>query len=266
MFDQIVAALNENPYLGVALVFLLCGLGFPLPEEIVLLAAGYVCAKFPEHATLHWMMVWCAGAILTGDLIPFVLGRVFGVRLLRLRWLRYYVTKQRLANFDRWFRKRGDLVIFIARFLAGLRVVAFFTAGSMKMPWRRFLFYDGLGILLIVPLLTWAGFHSASFIESMILTVQRVERGILWGAIGGLLVVGLWWWLWKRRRRLARQQAPRDTFVEPKQPIADQGVAARPATDPVASPAEAPADSQSDSDEEPPAPPAAPDESAPSAG
>ena len=44
MFDQIVAALNENPYLGVALVFLLCGLGFPLPEEIVLLAAGYVSA------------------------------------------------------------------------------------------------------------------------------------------------------------------------------------------------------------------------------
>lgn len=221
MFDQIVAALTDNPYLGVALVFLLCGLGFPLPEEIVLLAAGYVCAKFPEHANLPVMMVWCAGAILAGDLIPFVLGRVFGVRLLRLRWLRYYVTKQRLASFDRWFRKRGDLVIFIARFLAGLRVVAFFTAGSMKMPWRRFLLYDGLGIVLIVPVLTWLGFHSAGFIESMITTVQRVERGILWGAIGGLLVLGVWFWLWKRRRRLATQKAPRDTFVEPRQPIAD---------------------------------------------
>ena len=118
MFDQIVAAIAEYPYLGVVLVFLLCGIGLPLPEEIGLLAAGYVCAKFPEHATLPWMMFWCAAAILTGDLIPFVLGRVFGVRLLRLRWLRLFVTKQRLAVFDRWFRRRGDLVIVIARFLA----------------------------------------------------------------------------------------------------------------------------------------------------
>ncbi len=272
MFDQIVAALTENPYLGVALVFLLCGLGFPLPEEIVLLAAGYVCAKFPEHASLPLMMAWCAGAILAGDLLPFVLGRVFGVRLLRLRWLRYYVTKQRLANFDRWFRRRGDLVIFIARFVAGLRVVAFFTAGSMKMPWRRFLFYDGLGIALIVPLLTWLGYQSADFIERMITTVQRVERGILWGAIGGLLVVGAWFWIWKRRRRLAKQQAPRDTFVEPKQPIAVPDAAAMPATGheavepPTADPATEAADSQTDAATEPPTPPADPDDSPRPAG
>ncbi len=220
MFEQIVAAIAQYPYLGVALVFLLCGMGFPLPEEIVLLAAGYVCAKFPDHTSLPLMMAWCGGAILVGDLLPFVLGRVFGVRLLRLKWLRYYVTKQRLASFDRWFRKRGDMVIFIARFLAGLRVVAFFTAGSMKMPWRRFLFYDGLGIVLIVPTLTWLGYHSASYIERMVATVQRVERGLLWGSIGGLVVVALWIWLWRRRRRQAQQKAPRDTFVEPQQPIA----------------------------------------------
>ncbi|HEU4418580.1 MAG TPA: VTT domain-containing protein, partial [Planctomycetota bacterium] len=137
MFDQIVGAITEYPDLGAALVFLLCGIGLPLPEEIVLLAAGYVCAKFPDHAMLSWMMLWCAGAILTGDLIPYILGRVFGVRLLRLRWLRWLVTRKRLAIFDRWFRRRGDLVILIARFLAGLRIVAFFTAGTMKMPWTR---------------------------------------------------------------------------------------------------------------------------------
>ncbi|HEX5051110.1 MAG TPA: DedA family protein [Planctomycetota bacterium] len=225
MFDQIVAALIDYPYPGAALVFLLCGIGLPLPEEIVLLAAGYVCAKFPEHASLHWMMVWCGGAILAGDLVPFVLGRVFGVRLLRLRWLRYFVTKQRLASFDRWFRKRGDMVIFIARFLAGLRVVAFFTAGTMKMRWSRFLLLDGLGILVIVPLLTWLGFRSAAFIESMIATVQRVERGILWSAIGAGLAAGIWFWLWRRRRRLQRQQRPTETYVQPQRPIQTPGPA-----------------------------------------
>lgn len=232
MFDQIVGMLQENPYLGAAIVFLLCGMGLPLPEELVLLAAGYLCAKFPDTISLPVMMAWCAGAILVGDLLPFVAGRVFGVRLLRLRWMRLVVTKQRLANFDRWFRKRGDLVILIARFLAGLRMVAFFTAGTMKMPWRRFLLLDGLGIALIVPSLTWLGYHSAGFIESVVATAQKVERGILWGSLAAAALVGIWYWLWRRRQNLRRQGKPAETFVQPQLPIQEPVLgAAQPATE-----------------------------------
>ncbi len=235
MFEQIVAAIVANPYLAVAVLFVLCGLGLPLPEEIGLLAAGYVCAKFPDHAQLPWMMLWCAGAILVGDVVPFLLGRVFGVRLLRLRWLRYVVTKQRLASFDRWFRRRGDLVILIARFIPGIRVVAFFTAGTMKMSWPRFLCLDGLGIAMSVPLLTWLGYHSVGVIESVVDTVQRVERGILWTALAGLAVLGVWLWLWRRRRRLSRQQRPTETFVQPQRPVREAGTT--PAPDQAAAPA-----------------------------
>lgn len=221
MFDEIVKALEDNPYLGAAIVFVLCGIGLPLPEELVLLAAGYLCATFPENISLPVMMAWCAGAILVGDILPFLAGRVFGVRLLRLRWMRLVMTKQRLASFDRWFRRRGDLVILIARFLAGIRMVAFFTAGTMKMPWRRFLLLDGLGIVIIVPALTSIGYHSAGFIESVVANVRRVERGILWAALGGVLVAGLWYWLWRRGRDRRRGGAPTETFVQPQRPVTE---------------------------------------------
>lgn len=220
MFDEILAFLRVYPYLGPAIVFVLCGIGLPVPEEIVLLAAGFLCAELPAETSLPIMMVWCGGAILLGDLIPFLGGRVFGVRLLRLRWLRYFVTRQRLASFDRWFRRRGDLVIIIARFLPGLRVVAFFTAGTMKMAWRRFLLLDGLGIALIVPLLTWLGFRSAGFIRKMAQTVQEVESGILWGALAVAVLGSLWWWLHRRRqRRLQMLRRPTETFVQPQVPV-----------------------------------------------
>jgi membrane protein DedA with SNARE-associated domain len=219
MFDELVRTIESYPYPAVAILFVLCGLGLPLPEELVLLAAGYVCAKLPQNAELPWMMAWCAGAILVGDLLPYMLGRIFGVRLLRLRWLRHLITKQRLASFDRWFRRRGDWVIFIARFLPGLRVVAFFTGGAMKMSWRRFLCLDGLGILLIVPLLTWVGYRSAGFIDQMVATVQRVERGILWGALGVAALAGLWFWLWKRGRQRRRQSGLTETYVQPQRPV-----------------------------------------------
>lgn len=219
MFERIVGALQEHPYLGTLIMFLLCGLGLPLPEELVLLAAGYLCAQLPANASLPAMMGWCAGAILIGDLLPFVLGRVFGVRLLRLRWSRFVVTKQRLANFDRWFRRRGDYVIFFARFLAGIRMVAFFTAGTMKMPWRRFLLLDGLGIVLIVPALTSLGYHGAEFIKGVVENVRRVEAGILWASLGSGVALLAWWWLWRRRRLRQRLQRPTEAFVQPQLPV-----------------------------------------------
>lgn len=219
MFEQIVHYISDYPYIGVAVAFVLCGLGLPLPEEIGLLAVGYLCAKFPDRAQLPLMMAWSAGAILTGDLLPYLGGRLFGVRLLRLRWLRFYVNKQRLARLDLWFRRRGDMVILIARFIAGLRVVAFFFAGSMRMSAQRFLFLDGLGIALIVPAFTLLGFHSAPYIEDVIAKVQEVERGLLW-AVVGLLGLGLaWYWLWQRRLRLRQEQRPAETFVQPQRPV-----------------------------------------------
>lgn len=225
MFEALIAAIEQHPYLGIGIVFVLCGMGFPLPEELVLLAGGYICHDSPEKARLPWMMLWSGVAILCGDLIPFVLGRVFGTRLLRIRWLRLVVTRQRLAKFDRWFRRRGDLVIFVARFLAGIRMVAFFTAGTMKMPWLRFLALDLAGILVIVPVLVYIGWSSGEVIDNVLAWIRKVERGILFATIGGVLVVGVWFWL-SRRRRLQRQpHAPTEAFVEPRVPPTEVGSA-----------------------------------------
>jgi membrane protein DedA with SNARE-associated domain len=219
MFDQLVQAITDYPYLGVALVFVLCGIGLPLPEELALIAGGYVCAKFPEKAQLHWMMLWCAGGILTGDFLPYLLGRVFGTRVLRLRALRLIVNKSRLAQFDRWFRRRGDLVIFIARFVPGIRVVAFFTAGTMKMLLRRFLLLDALGIGVSVPVLVFLGNRGAGVIDRVIERVQQVERGIVWSVGAGVILLGLWFWMARRRRQRLRLMAtPAETFVEPQVP------------------------------------------------
>jgi membrane protein DedA with SNARE-associated domain len=211
MFDWLVATFTNYPYLGVAAVFLICGLGFPLPEELVLVIGGYVC--FKGLASLPLMMISCAAAILAGDLIPFLLGRVFGSRLLRIRPLRMLVTKRRLSMFDRWFRRRGDLVIFFARFLTGLRIAAYFTAGTMKMPYRRFMALDLIGISLLVPLLIWIGFSSGHIIDQAIAKVQHIEQGILYVVVGLAVLSAAWYWLSRRRRHLGA--GPRETFVGP---------------------------------------------------
>ncbi len=227
MFDWLVETFTAYPYLGVAAVFFIVGIGAPLPEEIVLIAAGYVC--FKNWAQLPPMMLTSAATILAGDLLPFFLGRTFGSRLLRLRPMRVLINRRRLARFDQWFRRRGDLVIFFSRFVTGLRVVAYFTAGTMRMTYRRFITLDLLGIAVVVPVFVWVGYHFGAYIDDAIVRVQRVERGIVLGTLAGIAVVILLYWL-RRRRRAAPLAGPQETFVEatiaPPQPaVPDAGAA-----------------------------------------
>lgn len=212
-FDSLVELFAAHPYVGVFSVFVACGIGLPIPEEIILVVGGYLC--YLGHAQWPEMMAACALGIGGGDVIPFLLGRVFGPRLLRLRLMRLVVNRQRLFLFDRWFRRRGDLVIVIARFVPGLRVVAFFTAATMKMKLRRFVFLDFLGIAVVVPLFTWIGKHFGPEIQKAIRWIQRVEKGLLIAILVAVCLVGIVWWLRRRKKRKALIEGPADTYVGP---------------------------------------------------
>jgi membrane protein DedA with SNARE-associated domain len=209
----------ESAYLTVAAIFVLCGIGLPLPEEILLVSAGYLCHQ--GHATYAAMTIVCASAILLGDVIPFSLGRYFGPRLLRLSWVRLV---------DHWFRRRGDWVILIARFVPGLRVVAFFTGGTMRMRWTRFLLLDTLGIVLVAPAFVFVGWHFGNHIDDALHRIQKIEQSILILTCAGGGLLAMWYWTRRRARRLRRAATPRETFVGQRRGPASR---ARPSTETV---------------------------------
>ncbi len=217
MFEWLTELFNADPgymYGLLALLFILCGLGLPVPEEVLLITAGFLC--YQGRAEYWAMTLVSAGGILVGDVLPFLLGRQFGPRLLRLRWLRFVINRQRLAMFDRWFRKRGDFVILIARFIPGLRVVAFFTGGTMRMRWGRFLLLDLCGIALVAPTFIFLGWHFGENIELTIQWINTVENSILYVVLAATAVFGLWYGL-RRRARTRLAAGARETFVEPSQ-------------------------------------------------
>jgi membrane protein DedA with SNARE-associated domain len=213
MFDWLVETFSAYPYAGVALVFLACGLGLPMPEEIVLMFAGYLC--YQGLADTPTMMAVAIGSILLGDLIPFAAGRIYGPRLLRIRLMRMLVTPERLARFDRWFRRRGEFVVLISRFIAGIRVVSFFAAGTMRMTWLKFLALDLAGIIPIAMGLIWLADHYGGAIQAVIEQVRKIERGILIAGLAGGATLGVSYWLRWRRKQQLLVGGPAETYVEP---------------------------------------------------
>jgi hypothetical protein len=98
-------------------------------------------------------------------------------------------------------------------------VVAFFTAGTMKMPWRRFLLLDGLGIVLMVPLLVWLGSSSAGFIDKMIRPCRRSNAASC-GARSAAARCSLALWSGSGSAGASSSgRAPAEAFVQPQLPI-----------------------------------------------
>ena len=131
---------NNGPillYVLVLVMLLLAGSGVPVPEEGIFIAAGFAGRKL--DADIWLLCVVGVIGILLGDSIPFFLGRHFGMPLLK-RWPFSRVLSEKSIDRTRhFFEKYGTRTVFVARFVAGLRMPTFFLAGAMTLKYRWFL-------------------------------------------------------------------------------------------------------------------------------
>lgn len=140
------------PYLVIFGILLATGFGLPLPEDIPLVIGGALCgATAGAHPVLWIMLPGVMLAIVGSDVMLFLLGRWLGPTIHRHPILKRVVGNRNLARARFAFAKHRAKFVFFARFLPGLRAPAFFTAGTFKMPFRKFLLWDGLAACLSVP-------------------------------------------------------------------------------------------------------------------
>jgi membrane protein DedA with SNARE-associated domain len=134
---------------GVIAVFVIVyfeSLGAPLPGESALIAISALAAKGDVSIAQALLAVW-AGAVL-GDSTGYLIGRLGGRPLLQKHGPRVGLTSDRLATMERLFREKGAWIVLSARFVVLLRQLNGVIAGSVSMPWPRFLVANAIGAAL----------------------------------------------------------------------------------------------------------------------
>jgi membrane protein DedA with SNARE-associated domain len=179
--DWLLAHLTSLPpssvYETLAGILLLCGLGLPIPEDVSLISAGYLAHLGIVNP--HKVFVVCFLAVLGGDCIAFTLGRLFGSRLLNSRLAQRFFRPRKQIRVRAYFRKFGSKVIFIARFLPGLRFSIFLSAGTLRVRPSVFITYDSLAALFSVPALVYLAWGFGEHIDHVVSWARRSEYGIL---------------------------------------------------------------------------------------
>lgn len=148
------AALAE-PFLreyGIAAVFIVVCLesfGLPLPGESLVIASGLLASRGDMNIVLLIGAIWSAAVL--GDNVGYAIGLFGGRRLVLRHGARFGVTEPRLAKVESVFRRYGGEIVMVARFFVGLRQLNGIIAGTVAMPWPRFLLYNAVGAAL------WSG-------------------------------------------------------------------------------------------------------------
>lgn len=188
MVGLVSAYIEHFTYVGLFVVLLLCGLGLPLPEDVALLAGGYLVhrgiTRYP--ITIAVSLV----GVVAGDNSLFFIGRRFGTGLVRYFVLGRPGTQVQIERIRGFMDRHGHLAIFYARFLAGLRALIYISAGSFEVKPAVFLVYDLAGALISVPIVVSLGYLFGSELERIVRFIGGFERLILIVAMLSLAVYG----------------------------------------------------------------------------
>ena len=194
--------LSSWGYFGIFICVFVGNLGIPVPEELVLLAAGFLAGRHTlDLGTLYIVAILSA---VTGDCCGFVIGRTGGHRL--FEWLseKSKLLRRRYERLHTFFQWHGNEAVFFARFITGARFMAGPMAGAAGMRFWSFLGWDLLGAFIWCSVMITIGYFVGNQLERV---ARVVHRGGQWIAVAGLLIVTAMWLFWRYRRHRGGSEA-----------------------------------------------------------
>ena len=190
--------------LGLCFLWLLVGsLGLPLPEDIALLAAGVLISRGDANVVLAAGVVTVG--VLSGDLVLFFAAKRLGPRAYEKKFFQKLLPPARRKRFEELYAKHGGKVVFVARHVAGLRAATFVMAGIHQMDTKRFIFWDGLGAAISIPIIMTLGYLGSEHIELVREGIAHVQHYIVAGVV--VLIAAYITWRQVKSIRAARKAA-----------------------------------------------------------
>jgi membrane protein DedA with SNARE-associated domain len=195
--SDLSAWLSTWGYLGVFICVFVGNLGIPVPEETVLLAAGFLAGR--GDLSLEPLYLVGIGSAVTGDCCGFLFGRTGGQRLFERLAQRFVFVRTRYERLQTFFKTHGSKAVFMARFVAGARFMAGPMAGAAGMSFLRFLGWNVSGALIWCSLMITIGYLVGDELES---AAHAVHTASHWMALGiFLLLAGTWFFFRERQQK-----------------------------------------------------------------
>jgi membrane protein DedA with SNARE-associated domain len=163
------------PYLLVFGMNVASGFMLPFPEEVTVVGAGVWTANaIDSHGPYRWLMLPVTlVSVVIGDVVLYTIGRRYGGRLLRYRWMARFFPEVKRQRIEGNFHRYGISILLFGRLLPTIRGPLFLTAGMMRLPLVRFLLADGIGAIIGNTLLFFLAFWLGDAFRDLVENLEK---------------------------------------------------------------------------------------------
>lgn len=199
IIDWIVQTVGAFGYIGIFVMMLIESSIFPLPSEVVMIPAGYLCAK----GEMNLVIVIVLGTLgsIAGALLNYYLAVKLGRKLI-LKYGHYVFFKpETLEKVEVFFKMHGSFSTFTGRLIPVIRHYISLPAGLARMNVWLFCFYTGFGAAIWVSILTFLGYY---FGQNEALLNEHLHTITIAVIVFIVIFAAIYIWLHKKKERKRR--------------------------------------------------------------
>lgn len=171
-------------YFGILILLGLENIIPPIPSELILPLAGFQVNQ--GRLNLIGVIIFATVGSILGSILIYYFGVWLGKkRAERLIHKIFFISDDDFKKGLKLFERHGDKMVFLGRFIPGVRSLISLPAGIYQMSFKKFLILTGLGSLIWNSLLIFLGWGLGEKWEE----VSRYSRFL---EIGIVVILILW--------------------------------------------------------------------------
>ena len=174
-------------------------LGTVLEGETVLALAGLAAHR--GYLALPWVIAVAAAGGFLGDQVYFLVGRLYGPRVLA----RFPKLAPGVERVTRALDRYGAPIVVLVRFMYGLRTVAPIAIGMTGMHWPRFALFNALGAAAWAALIGSLGYALGNALTLVLGDLKHIEQWVFGALAAAGIAAAL---IVRAKRRAANPSGP----------------------------------------------------------
>ena len=148
----------------------------PYPGDTVTFVGGYLAGT--NHLFLPLVFLSACLGCLSGAMLLYLLGKNKGRKIFLKNGKRIF-DRAHLEKVERWFKKYGEKVLVLSRFLIGVRSVIALTAGVGNVNLKKMTFYTSISIILWNGIILFSAFRVQQNWREILEIIQIYNKTVL---------------------------------------------------------------------------------------
>jgi len=199
LVSWLLVTIGKLGYPGIFLLMAMESSVIPIPSELVMPPAGYLAQQ--GQMKLFYAILWGTLGSLVGAYANYFAAHYLG-RPLLLKYGKYvWITEEKFAKVETFFKEHGEVSTFIGRLLPVVRHLISLPAGLAGMNHWKFSLYTLLGAGIWVTVLTYIGYFIGANQE---LIMQYSHQAVIGVVIVSIAIIAVYVWNHRRKKAVLR--------------------------------------------------------------